>query len=232
MSLLFILILSQFSMAETAEKSKKSEGWKGGWSFLAGIGATAARTITNTDSERAMLGPNISTSVGYCTGLAYCIEIGSMTSANFYESIKVKTQGKEVDASVIMWESSYYLSTRIAVPGIKPTNLFHPGFKLLVGYGNTVSFIREVDDQEISQRDGLRIHNEGPLMGAAFILMFNAMDDSYPWFIEVASILQLHWKSYVVQPQGVVPVVLDQSFTEENTRIMRLNLSVGIPLFY
>lgn len=162
-----------------------------------------------------------------------------MTSANFYENIKGHLPGagndglgKQVSASVIMWESSYYLSTRVKFPGVKATNLFNPGFKLLAGYGNSVAFIREIDDEDISEKDGVRIHNEGPLMGASLIFFFNSMDESFPWFIEVASILQLHWKSYIVEPQGVVPVVLDESFTKENTRIVRLNLSIGTPLFY
>jgi hypothetical protein len=235
-SFVLILVVSQLSMASVIEPLKEplmeDTEWDGGWVFLAGIGATAARTVTDTDSERAMVGPNISTSVGYCEKYTYCIEIGSLTSANFYSNIKGKTQGKDVNASVLMWESSYFLSTRIKFPGVKPTNLFNPGFKLLGGYGNSVAFIREIDDVDIAAQEGIRIHNEGPLMGASLIFFFNAMDYSFPWYIEMTSILQLHWNSYIVQPQGVVPVVLEEGFAEGNTRIVRFNLSIGTPLFY
>ena len=158
--LFFILIFCSFSYSSTTSITEK---WEDGWVFLGGMGVTAARAENDHTTQQAMLGPNISTSIGYCENQSYCIEIGSMTSVNFYEKLEGKLLDKDVNVSLIMWESSYFLSTRIKIPGIKATDLLNSGFKLLGGYGNSVAFIREIDDQEISEKEGVRVHNEGPL---------------------------------------------------------------------
>lgn len=227
-SLILILLLK---IPSTAELLRMEEKWNGGWVFIGALGVTGARTVSNTNSQRAMIGPNVSTSVGYCENQSYCIEVGSITSANFYDRIEKRTQGRDVIASLVMWETSYFLSTRVKIPVIQPTDLFNPAFKLLGGYGNSVSFIRDIDDADISSREDLRIHNEGPLMGYSVMFFFNAYNDSIPWFIEITTILQMHWKSYFVEPEGVVPVISEKGYTEENLRVTRLNINVGMIIF-
>ena len=208
--------------------------WKDGWSFLAGVGASRSRFITSSDESKGEvsgLGPNLSTSIGYCDRDAACLEFGSLVSFNLYNNMRVQTSsGDTFVGDVNMWETALYLSLRTRVPGFQPYGQLNPWIKILAGYGASVGFFDKVETPQYQYLKNRRIQTEGPLFGVSLMNVFQNPNRRL-WYLEGSTLLQMHWKTWLVESGGLLPDVTTGPGTRGNPYSLVLALSAGVRIF-
>ncbi len=204
---------------------------------MAGWGASRSRFFTSSDESRGEvsgIGPSFTTSVGYCGHDAACLEFGSLVSFNYYDNMRVDTSAVDTapfQGDVNMWETTFYLAMRSRFPGITPSPQLDPWFKLMAGYGASVGFLQKIESPGYEHLKHHRVQTEGPLMGLSVTNIFQGSKRyRHLWFIEGSAILQMHWKTWLVAGDGLLPEVTT-SEVQRNPYSLLLNLSVGIRIF-
>ena len=210
------------------------QAWTDGWSFLAGVGTSRSRYFTSSDESKGEvsgLGPNLSTSIGYCERDAYCLEFGSLVSFNLYNDMRLKASGGDTFVGdVNMWETVLYLSLRTRVPGIRPYGQLSPWIKILAGYGASVGFFEKVETPQFQYLKNRRIQTEGPLFGISLMNVFQNPGKRL-WYLEGSTIVQMHWNTWLVESGGLLPDVTSGPTTQGNPYSLVLALSAGVRIF-
>lgn len=208
--------------------------WTDGWSFLAGVGTSRSRFVTSADESKGEvsgIGPNISTSVGYCDRDAYCLEFGSLVSFNLYNNMRVQASDNDTFVGdVNMWETALYLSLRTRVPGFQPYGQLNPWIKILAGYGASVGFFDKVETPQYQYLKNRRIQTEGPLFGVSLMNVFQNPNRRL-WYLEGSTLLQMHWNTWLVESGGLLPDVTTGPGTRGNPYSLVLALSAGVRIF-
>lgn len=206
--------------------------WNDGWELLYGMGATSSQLVTNNQEiEIEGKGGHFSTAVGYCDLQAYCLEVGSLVSFNYYDEMEVEFSDQEFDIDLWMWETALYLAVRARVPGTRPKGNFDPWIKLLSGYGASVGYPTW---SSLAGRDDVldtRVHQEGPLYGLSFMNLFNNERAGRLWFVEVSVITQIYWNSWMVKSGGILPEVTQSGNTDGNPYSLLLSGTLGFRVF-
>lgn len=209
------------------------EEWKDGWAMLAGGGITRARYFTEDERvELSGIGPNIANSIGYCDGRT-CLEIGSLVSFNFYDELRA-TIPRSNDTVVLdawMWETALFLALRSRVPGVPEMGEFNPWIKMMGGYGASVGFPAKIRTPGFAHLSDHRLQDEGPLLGLSFSNFFGRHTPRKILYVEVTSLMQLHWQAWIVKSGGLLPAVQTSYRTNGNPYSLLLNITVGIRAF-
>lgn len=215
-----------------AERAMGVDRWNDGWELLAGVGGTRSQLVTdNQETELEGHGAHFSTAVGYCDLQAYCLEVGSLVSFNYYDEMEVDYLDQEFDIDLWMWETALYLAVRARVPGTRPKGHFDPWIKLLSGYGAGVgypSWSGLAGHDEILE---MRVHQEGPLYGLSLMNLFNNEKAGRLWFVEVSAITQIYWNAWLVRSGGILPEVSKASKTNGNPYSLLLSATLGFRVF-
>jgi hypothetical protein len=215
------------------DRSIALEEWKDGWAMLSGAGITKSRNFTeNEQVEQSGIGPNMANSVGYCDGNS-CLEIGSLVSFNYYDHLRsaVPQTGDTIVLDAWMWETALFLALRSRVPGIPEMGEFNPWIKLLGGYGASVGFPARIRTPGFRYLSDHRLQDEGPLLGMSLSNFFGRHTPRKVWYVEVTSLLQLHWNAWLVKSGGLLPAVQTSYRTNGNPYSLLLNITVGLRAF-
>lgn len=210
------------------------ETWKDGWSMLVGSGFTRTRYYTENESvEQHGYGPHLMTSVGYCDRDAYCLELGSIVSFDYYENVQALTsQGDSLALNVWMWETALFFSVRARLPHYHQHRQFNPWIKLLSGYGASVGYPQRILTPGAGDSlSGMRMQNEGPLFGVSFMNVFNNDKPGRLWFVEGTVITQMNWNNWLIKGGGLLPEIAQTGHTSGNPYTLLLNLTVGVRVF-
>ncbi len=228
---LVLLFAFQFSFANPPSPIDVSKSHDG-FAFFGALGFTNAFVISDKGENEGAIGPSISTAVSYCEAQVYCIEFGSVVNVNFYDDIKGDSElSGDLDIDLIMWQSSFYLGTRNKFPIVIPTDTWNPWYKVFLGYGSSVGFIRDVNTSKSKIPDGLRFHSEGPILGLGLVFNFNAFNSKKFWFIEITQLIQIQRTNYLVQQTTELPLIIDSFNSRNNSHISQTNLNIGIRFF-
>lgn len=219
------------------------ERWGDGWLLTSGVGVTHSYLFTENEAEEQQgIGPHLSTSVGYCDHDAYCLEAGSLVGFLYYDGYQSAASsysglfsgdtslftGQKYD--VWMWETALYAAIRARVPGTRPRGQFDPWIKLMSGYGANVGYLASWS-KGYDSLEGMRIQDEGPLFGVSLSNLFNNEGRGRVWFLEWSMLIQLHWNSWLIKPNGILPTVAGTSKTDGNPYSTLISLSVGYRVF-
>jgi len=234
-SILCLVASGAFALTDRGvpDRTIALDEWKDGWSMLAGGGITRSRYFTENERvEQSGAGPNIANSVGYCDANT-CLEIGSLVSFNFYDDLRsaIPNRDDTILLDAWMWETALFLALRSRLPGVAEHGEFNPWIKLIGGYGASVGYpdrIHTPGYQELSDR---RIQDEGPLLGASLCNFFGRNTPRKIWYVEVTSLLQLHWNSWLVKSGGLLPAVQSSYHANGNPYSLLLNFTVGVRAF-
>ena len=214
------------------ERAMGVDRWNDGWELLSGMGATRSQLVTNNQEiEIEGKGGHFSTAVGYCDLQAYCLEVGSLVSFNYYDELEVEFTDQEFDIDLWMWETALYLAVRARVPGTRPRGHFDPWIKLLSGYGASVGYPTW---SSLKGRDDVldtRVHQEGPLYGLSLMNLFNNERAGRLWFVEISVITQIYWNSWMVKSGGILPEITQTSKTDGNPYSLLLSGTLGFRVF-
>lgn len=233
------MALSDSTSPGAPELGMGIETWKDGWSLLAGSGITRSRYYTENETiEQEGYGPNVMTSVGYCDRDAYCLELGSIVSFNYYKDMFATMPGgngleDSVRLDAWFWETALFFSIRARLPHYHQHRQFNPWIKLLSGYGASVGYPgNQIRDPQVRDRvKGMRLQTEGPLFGLSLMNVFNNDRPGKLWFVESTVMTQLNWKSWLVKDGGLLPVVAHSGATDGNPYTLLFNLTVGVRIF-
>lgn len=218
--------------AGVAEPAMGVDRWNDGWELLYGMGFTRSQFVTdNQQTELEGHGGHFSTAVGYCDLQAYCLEIGSLVSFNYYDEMEVEYLDQEFDIDLWMWETALYLAVRARVPGTRPRGHFDPWIKLLSGYGADVGYPTWSGLSGHEEILDTRVQQEGPLFGVSVMNLFNNEKPGRLWFIECSAITQMYWDSWLVKSGGIVPEVGQSSKTDGNPYSMLVSVTLGFRVF-
>lgn len=236
LGLRLVALLATALLAENpsgmAERSMGVDKWKDGWELLYGMGGTRSQLVTNNQSvEVEGHGGHFSTAVGYCDLQAYCLEVGSQVSFNYYDELEVEYLDREFDIDLWMWETALYLAVRARVPGTRPKGHFDPWIKLLSGYGAGVGYPTWSNLPSTDEIRGSRVQQEGPLYGISVINLFNNEKAGRLWFVEFSAIAQMYWNSWLVRSGGVLPEITQTGKTEGNPYSLLLSATLGFRVF-
>ena len=206
--------------------------WNDGWEFLYGMGATRSQMVTDNQAiEVEGHGAHFSTAVGYCDLQAYCLEVGSLVSFNYYDEMEVDYQDQEFDLDLWMWETALFLAMRARVPGTHPHGHFDPWIKILSGYGAGVGYPTWSNLSGHDEVLDMRVQQEGPLFGVSFINLFNNEKPGRLWFVEFSGIMQMYWNSWLVKEGGILPEITQTSKTDGNPYSLLLSATLGFRVF-
>gem|GEM_PF-3632578 len=214
------------------ERGMGVDRWNDGWEFLYGMGATRSQMVTDNQAiEVEGHGAHFSTAVGYCDLQAYCLEVGSLVSFNYYDEMEVDYLDQEFDLDLWMWETALYLAVRARVPGTRPQGHFDPWIKLLSGYGAGVGYPTWSSLPGHDEILDMRVQQEGPLFGVSFINLFNNERPGRLWFVEFSGIMQMYWNSWLVKEGGILPEITQTSKTNGNPYSLLLSATLGFRVF-
>lgn len=214
------------------EHSIGIDEWKDGWSMMAGAGISRSRYVAdNQQREQSGLGPDIATSIGYCSSSS-CLELGSQVSFNFYDRINtISGSSDTINLDAWMWETALYLSLRSRIPGFPEMGNINPWIKLLGGYGASVGFPSKIRTPGMDSLRNRRVQDEGPLFGMSLMNIFGQKEPGRIWFVEGTLLIQMHWNSWLVKSGGLLPQVQSTFHSTGNPYSAILNLTVGIRAF-
>ncbi len=217
----------------TPELGMGLETWKDGWSLLAGMGVTRTRFYTDNQSqEKEGHGPNLMTSVGYCDRDAYCLELGSIVSFDYYDDMMAAApNGDSLNLNVWIWETALFFSVRTRLPHYHQHRQFNPWIKLLSGYGASVGYPQKWPAGTPDSLRSMRIQTEGPLYGLSVMNVFNNDKPGRVWFVEGTAIIQMNWNNWLIKGGGLLPEVAQTGHTSGNSYTLLLNLTVGVRVF-
>lgn len=227
------MAMSDSTAPGTPELGMGIETWKDGWSLMAGMGFTRTRYYTqNEEHEDEGHGPNLMTSVGYCDRDAYCLEVGSLVSFDYYDDMTVETSaGDSLRLNAWFWETALFFSVRTRLPHYHQHRQFNPWIKLLSGYGASVGYPDRWPAGAPDSLRGMRMQTEGPLFGLSLLNVFNNDKPGRLWFVEGTVITQLNWNNWLVKDGGLLPEVAQVGHTQGNPYTLLLNLTVGVRIF-
>lgn len=235
-SALLVLVLAGTLFAGgnngVAEHAMGVDRWNNGWELLFGAGGTRSQLVTdNQGVEIEGHGGHISTAVGHCDLEAYCLEVGSLVSFNYYDEMEVEYLDQEFDLDLWMWETALYLAIRARVPGTRPHGHFDPWIKLLSGYGAGVGYPTWSSLSGQYEILDMRVQQEGPLYGVSLSNLFNNEKHGRLWFIEISAITQMYWNSWIVKSGGVLPEIKQTQKTNGNPYSFLMSATVGFRIF-
>lgn len=219
------------------ERSMGVDRWNDGWALLYGLGGTRSQLLADfqdeseEDREAEGHGAHFSTAVGYCDLQAYCLEVGSLVSFNFYDELSVSYLERDFDVDLWMWETALYLAIRARVPGTRPRGHFDPWIKLMSGYGAGVGYPTWSSLPGHDEVLDMRVQQEGPLYGISFVNLFNNELAGRLWFVEFSAITQMYWNSWLVKSGGVLPTISAQQKTSGNPYSLLLSATLGFRVF-
>jgi hypothetical protein len=209
------------------------EEWKDGWALLSGAGITRARYFMEDERvELSGIGPNIANSIGYCDGNT-CLEFGSLVSFNFYDNLRaaVPQTSDTIVLDTWMWETALFLALRSRIPGVPELGEFNPWIKLLGGYGASVGFPARIHSPGFEFLADHRLQDEGPLFGISLSNFFGRNTPRKVLYLEVTSLVQLHWNAWLVKSGGLLPAVQASYRTSGNPYSLLMNITVGFRAF-
>lgn len=212
-----------------AEAALPEKNWNSGFYLLAGGGPSFAVYDTEyTDREFSSLGFNLYTTVGYYFENLFALEIGSTVTFQYHFGVPIRGFDRyENNANVLSWNSAFFGAIRIRIPKVKHTNNFNPFFKTIIGVGTSVGFIKNLDEENEDLK-GIRLNQEGPLLGFSIGNMFNTRSRGRLWFVELTFILQIYWDRYMVQDAEELPIVVDSENLKDRDNLKQFIFTVGI----
>ncbi len=237
--------------------------WYDGPYFLAGIGPSESVSITNKKSTWSYGGCHLFVNLGYWAYDAFGIELGGFINYSYFEDLTVYDYtgilpvsyglNKITGIDAHLWDSSFYMSLNVRFPFVKRTDLLNPYLRLLVGYGVSVYWIKNVPDSLVVQllsagysesifwlnclpdsvwtRSRDRFQSDGPVFGVSIGNMFNAFNDKTVWYLQVTVLAKMYREVIAVKDGAVIPTKMANFNNINNNHIVQLHLTAGIRFF-
>lgn len=230
--ILILLLGSGLFNQAKSEPSLLKDTWQNGWYLLFGLGPSGQVYSTESLSNRGSIGPHIQSHLGFWAYDAFGIEIGSSVGINFFDQVPLEQTNTNLDFTDVgyaAWSSSFYIGIRVRIPAVEPSRYWRPYVRLYQGIGQSVGFF--LDDPPGLNLEGIRVHNEGNVMGIAFGNLFDSLASGKLWFLEFSVQVFILRTRFAIQGGGVLPIELGSVSVSKDDHIIKTSLSFGMALF-
>lgn len=211
-----------------------------GWYCLGGVGYSLA----GIKKERARThffpkGFNVSSALGYLhTG--YSFEAGSYIDVFEADNIDARSfswasvdpeLGMASETDLLIWNTTFYLGIKAAIPGIRANNHFNPFLKVFVGRGVSVLFWEHEQAQNKNATSDKRFHLEGYSFGLSLSNIHNMFNHDTPWYWELTLSRQANSEYFYVAESGELPTELANDYVRDQTLGYLVRFTIGARFF-
>jgi|GEM_PF-3266873 len=251
--LIIILLLGGSATAVETESDKPSDSqaiadnnyaatkWHPKHYFAIGTGLSALASITHSEENKSIAGIHFYTALGYWVFDAVGLELGAIISFGYFHDVTITQYIEETDGSLtphtledfhsLMWDSSFFWGVMVRLPFTRRTDTINLYLKLFQGYGTSVYWLFDKEEEDVLNKEATRFFSEGVLFGFSIGNIFNAFNEKTTWFLQLSVHFKMYQESLAIKDGEVLPETLSKIENRNNAHLIQISLTAGIRLY-